>query len=243
MTGKTEMTKEENHMTDNISDCMICGAELFYIPDIPVKAKCFFCGREYVTNVFCMNGHYVCDECHRGRILEIIEKTCMESNISDPAELLGEIFMIPGLHMHGPEYHSIVPAVIVAAYGNMSGTKNAADIKEALRRGKDIGGGVCGTHGACGAAVGAGTAYSVINKVTPLSAEERGAANKVTAAALEAVAAFGGPRCCKRDSMAAVDASRDMFGIFPEAPEVHPYVCSQYKENKTCIGLRCPYHP
>ena len=146
---------------------------IFCTPDKPLRAKCFYCGKEEITHMFCLEGHYVCDDCHRNSILDLVEQTCLQSDLADPLALLVEIFKLPNLHMHGPEYHSIVPAVLVTAYGNGMKKKDEAAVKEAVSRGRAIVGGICGTHGACGACIGVGIAYSIINKVTPYSTETR----------------------------------------------------------------------
>ncbi|NQS76341.1 MAG: hypothetical protein HQP61_07890 [Peptococcaceae bacterium] len=227
---------------DHTSGCMVCGQELFCTPDKPLRATCFYCRQEKVTHVFCLAGHYVCDQCHSKDILDIVELKCNESELTDPLELLLDIFALPTLHMHGPEYHSIVPAVLVTAYGNSVGKKDQAAIKEAISRGKAIFGGICGTHGTCGACIGIGIAYSIIHQVTPYSIEERGAANRMTALALTAISKFGGPRCCKRDSTIAVTTARKHFGCFTGTGKSR-YICSQYVDNDMCIESKCPYYP
>jgi len=103
---------------DHSFDCMVCGRELYYTSNLSVRSKCYYCGKEDITNVVCLNGHYVCDECHRKDILEIVERICAASESTDPVALSLSIFDLKQLHMHGPEYHSIVPAVLVSAYGN-----------------------------------------------------------------------------------------------------------------------------
>jgi len=230
-----------NH-PDYTAGCMICGEDIICLPDHSFILKCYYCGREEESQVFCLNGHYVCDECHRKGILGLVEQICLDSNFTDPVELAQKIFDLPGLHMHGPEYHSIIPAVIVAAYENSQNNKKTRDIQEAIKRGRDIVGGICGSHGACGAAIGVGIAYSIIHKVTPFSLEERGAANKMTALALLEISRFGGPRCCKRDGMVAIETAAKHFDGFA-AKTNGQYVCNQFKDNKDCLKKKCPYFP
>lgn len=227
---------------DNISGCMVCGAELICTPDKPFQAECYYCGKQELTHVFCLEGHYVCDDCHRKDILELVEQICLDSDLADPIELALCIFDLPKLHMHGPEYHSIVPAVLVAAYGNSAKYKDSEVIKEAISRGKSIIGGICGTHGACGAGISVGIAYSIIHQVTPYSKEERGNANRMTALALTAISQFGGPRCCKRDSMVAIEIAKKHFGCFTDYGE-SKYICSQFVYNEMCIRSECPFYP
>jgi hypothetical protein len=226
----------------NKHGCIVCGAELVYSPESTFYAECCLCGKDELTSVTCIKGHYVCNECHSKDILELVEEICIKSELSDPTELALLIFNIPTLHMHGPEYHSIVPAVLVTAYGNCKKSKDPAVIKEAITRGKMIFGGICGTHGACGACIGVGIAYSIIHKVTPFSKEHRGEANKITALALNAISKFEGPRCCKRESITAIEAAKKYLGCFFKS-EKGRYICSQHIYNSKCIKYTCPYYP
>ncbi|NLV51197.1 MAG: hypothetical protein GXY20_10960 [Clostridiales bacterium] len=226
--------------TDHDQGCMVCGKELYCTQDITLRAICHLCGKEGFTHYFCPEGHYVCDACHTKDILDLVLRVCMESGAADPVIIALRIFDLDKLHMHGPEYHSIVPAVLVAAYGNAAGNKDEEAIREAISRGRSVNGGFCGTHGACGAAIGVGIAYSIIHKVTPYSVQERGLANKMTALALETVAGFGGPRCCKRDSIASIEVAAEHFGCYEHTGSIR-YLCVQSANNPMCINDRCPY--
>lgn len=226
--------------TDHNYGCMVCGGELYCTPDIALRAKCYYCGKDSVTHCFCPEGHYVCDACHRKNILDLVLQVCMDCASANPLKLALTVFDLRKLHMHGPEYHSIVPAVLVAAYGNAVNKKDEEAIREAISRGESVNGGFCGTHGACGAAIGVGIAYSMIHQVTPYSAEERGIANRMTALALETVGRFGGPRCCKRDSIASIEVAIEHFGCYEHFGDVC-YRCVQSSNNPMCINARCPY--
>lgn len=221
---------------------MVCGSKLYYSTDVKVRINCFYCGREEVVNVFCIEGHYVCDECHRKDILEIVKQICIDSNSVDPVKIALEIFDSKYLHMHGPEYHSIVPAILVAAYGNLMNKKDPALIEEAIVRGKAVPGGACGFYGACGAGVGVGIAYSIIKKITPYSEKDRSDVNKMTANALLDISQYVGPRCCKRESILAIQSAKRDFG-FPSSCQENRYICTQFTDNNMCIYGGCPFYP
>jgi len=165
------------------SGCMICGEELVYQAH-KVPVQCVRCGRQEESLVICKNGHYICDECHRQSVLDQVYTYCTTIGQTDPKAILNDLFALPGLHMHGPEYHSIVPAALVTAYANRMSINKIPLVNEAIKRGKDVKGGSCGLSGVCGAAAGAGIAYSIIKSVSPLSKEERGTTMKLTAAVL-----------------------------------------------------------
>ncbi len=149
----------------------------------------------------------------------------------------------PGMMIvHSLEYHSIAPAVLITAWQNRHHQKDAAQIHEAIRRGRAIPGGACGSYGACGAALGAGIAYSIIEEVTALSSQSRSEANQVTAAALTAIAAHGGPRCCMRETITTIESFAQATGIF-EVDSMQSFTCFQCGWMKECIASNCPYHP
>ncbi len=222
--------------------CLICGQELIYSKDSPAKEACNICGKQYEAYIKCPKGHYVCDACHSLDILGKAEQLLIASDEKNPVVLAQKVFELPGLNMHGPEYHSIVPAVLVTAYQNISAHRESSKIKETMRRGKDIKGGSCGLYGNCGAAVGAGIAVSMIEGATPMSQDERGAANRATGYALLEISKFGGPRCCKREAITSIESLIQVTSYFNGIQKAE-YICKQFGKNKDCIGKECPYFP
>lgn len=221
--------------------CIICGSRLVYTTE-PHTETCILCNKSFEASVKCSQGHYICDTCHCKDILGKVEQLLANSSSKDPIELAESIFSLPEFNMHGPEYHSIVPAVLIAAYQNLSGSRDFSKIREAIRRGRDTKGGSCGYNGSCGAAVGSGVAVSIIESATPMSRVNRGNANLATAYALLEIGKYGGPRCCKRDSMLSIESFINSTDYFKDLSK-KSHVCTQYKQNKDCLGIRCPYHP
>jgi len=222
--------------------CIICGQDLIYSKDLSTKETCNICGQKFEAYVRCSKGHYVCDQCHSLDILGKTEQLLYSSDENNPLVLSKMIFELPGLNMHGNEYHSIVPAALVTAWQNLNGKKDISKIKEAIKRGKDIKGGSCGLYGSCGACVGTGIAVSIIEGVTPMSKNERGAANRVTGHALLEISKYGGPRCCKREAITSIESFMQVTGYFDSLSKVK-YSCKQYGSNKDCIRQKCPYFP
>lgn len=236
------MTEETDEDIPKTEGCVICGRELLYSKSLPAKEVCNICGGQFETYVSCPDGHYICDTCHSPDILKKLERFLASSNEINPVELAQKAFELPGLNMHGPEYHSIVPAVLVAAYQNLSGNRDASKIKEAIKRGKDIKGGNCGFLGNCGSGVGAGIAVSIIEGATPLSRNERGYANLATGYALIEIGRHGGPRCCKREAVTSIESFMNSTSYFKDLHKAE-YICKQYGRNKDCIAEKCPYFP
>jgi len=226
---------------ESLTGCVVCGGELAY-SEQPSQEKCLVCGQTFETNVKCKNGHYVCDDCHRADILTKVERYLNDTAEQDPVALAKKIFDLPGLKMHGPEYHSIVPAILVTAYQNKNQIHDPAAVKEAIRRGKEIAGGSCGYSGGCGAALGTGIAASIIEKATPMSTAPRGNALKASGQALLAISRHGGPRCCKRDAVTSMETFIQNSDYFHDV-SISSYVCKQFMNNKDCLGINCPYFP
>jgi len=145
--------------------------------------------------------------------------------------------------MHGPEHHAIVPAAIVAAVRNAGYTIPEDAIQKTLERGTKLPGGWCGSHGACGAAIGAGIAVSVLTEATPLTGRQRSLANEATSMALARMV-DGHPRCCKRASRVAMESAtaflRDRLNIRLDTGETA--ACGFSNRNKECPREACPYH-
>ena len=221
--------------------CMFCGQDLIYLKEKTVES-CLICGLSFPTHARCTQGHYVCDSCHSKDTLERVEALLVNSQDTDPVKLALRIFEIPGLNMHGPEYHSIVPSILITAYQNINKDRNVSAIHEAIERGRSIKGGSCGLHGNCGAGVGAGIAVSILEEANPLSSAERSAANRATAFALLAISRNAGPRCCKRDAITSIESFIDTTDYFEDRPH-DTYICKQFAVNKSCMGKACPYHP
>ena len=222
--------------------CLICGAPLHYFQQ-ERELECVLCHRKFPANASCEAGHFVCDECHARRGLEVIREACLQSTSHDPITLMQEIMENPFLYMHGPEHHVLVGAALLTAYQNAGGR---LDLESALRemysRGKAVPGGACGFWGACGAGISAGQFLAIATASTPLAEEPWGLSNQMTALALDRIGKVGGPRCCKRDSwlavLAAVDFAREHLGV--EMERSVP-VCTYSARNGQCIGRRCPF--
>ncbi|MDD2190859.1 MAG: DUF5714 domain-containing protein [Eubacteriales bacterium] len=234
-----EKNKKEKIEIQN--GCIICGSPLTY----SVSAEdhtCDICGETFSSNTKCIHGHYVCDNCHNGDVLDHMEKLLIKSHEKNPIRLAEMVFDMPTMKMHGPEHHSMVPAVLETAHQNILGIRDTSKIQEAINRGKDIKGGSCGFHGNCGACVGTGIAESLYLGATPKSKEERGRAMLATSKALLAVSELGGPLCCKRDSITSIKTYMDISNRY-EGADDYQYSCKYYMFNQGCIRLECPYFP
>ncbi len=224
--------------------CMVCGAELEYTTQ-EREFSCHYCRRRFSSAMICPEGHFVCDACHVADALAVIERICLSGDETDMVALLLRIRSHPAVSMHGPEHHALVPGVILAACRNAGHPLVDADILEGIHRGSGIPGGACGYLGICGAAAGAGAAFSVLLEATPLKGAQRRDAMSIVARILEGIAAFEAARCCQRDCYVAL---REAAAILPElvanAPRAEAVIsCDQLRRNPDCLGRTCPLHP
>lgn len=238
-------TKQNAHAKHN-EGCLVCGQELIYGESSEVQT-CSFCGKGQASAIRCPEGHFVCDECHRADAIQMIETITENSGETNPIQLAREIMATPAFNMHGPEHHVMVPAVLLRTLRNLGVEIDSKQVRDAIFRAKQLPGGICGSWGACGAALGAGIGLSVTRRLTSLKREGWGETNRDTGEILQRVGAYGGPRCCKRSSYSAILASiaileRDHVVQFPEEAHQLP-VCKDFWRNKQCLKTECVYYP
>ncbi|TGC08773.1 radical SAM protein [Methanolobus halotolerans] len=221
---------------ENRSNCLVCDVEVEYL-DQAINGRCYYCETEEQTYFLCRNGHYICNKCHSKEALAVIGDVCLSTNEDNPFIIAEKIMEHPAVHMHGPEHHALVPAVLVAAYKNHRGLRKEKAVREAIKRGRTVPGGYCGLYGACGAGVGVGIAVSVLLGATPLTPEERSHANLATSRALNSIARSGGARCCKKTTRISLEEGmRYLSGLLElewEMPEISG-TCNYMIYNREC---------
>lgn len=228
----------------NTDECLLCHAPLEYFAQTK-SMPCMLCQKQEETLVCCEKGHFICDDCHRADALQVIEHYCKQSESKDPVAMLKDLFRFPQVHMHGPEHHVLVGAVLLTAFHNAGmGLDLDRAMSEMIRRGKEIPGGVCGMWGSCGAAISAGIFMSIITDNSPLATSSWKMSNRLTGECLIAVAELGGPRCCKRDAFTvilhSVDYLKKHMGIQLETSEA--VICEWCERNRQCLRKACPYY-
>ncbi|MDO5844974.1 MAG: DUF5714 domain-containing protein [Methanocorpusculum sp.] len=231
-------------MPEKNGACLICGEPIKYLADAE-KMTCSICGKEFESNACCAKNHFVCDDCHTSPAISVTKYICSNTKSKNPIEIAKEIMKSPSVHTHGPEYHIIVGASLLAAYKNAGGK---VDIDSALtaviQRGKMVPGGFCGLAGACGAGISSGIFLSAALKTNPLSEKNWALGNLLTSECLKNISEYGGPRCCKRDSFTSIKTAvkfvEKHFGIKMELPD--ELICEFSKQNHECLKEKCPYY-
>lgn len=222
-------------------ECLICEAPLVYLESDKIMV-CTVCHKKENSKTRCVNGHYVCNECHT-KGMDVIIGFCMSETSKSPVWIIKQLMEQSFCHMHGPEHHVMVGAALLTAYKNAGGDIELHQaLMEMMNRGKSVPGGACGFWGACGAGISTGMFVSIISNSTPLTVEPFALSHLMTSKALEQIGMAGGPRCCKRDSflsiLAAIDFVQQHFQISMEKTEI---VCGYSAQNNQCIGKQCPF--
>ena len=162
-------------------------------------------------------------------------------------ELLELLMDRPGVPMHDPIHHYIMPALLLTLAARANGLDRAGLaglLQVAEERARKLLPGFCGWWGACGSAVGCGVFASVWTGSSPKKEDNWAQINQFTARCLANVATVNGPRCCKRTSylalQAAIPAAREMFGL--DLGEAGQPVCSWSHFNRECRKDGCPFY-
>ena len=224
--------------------CMVCEAPLVY-ESRPRQRTCVYCGASFSANSVCEHGHYVCDRCHSQDGTAVIRQICLHTGETDMVRIFEQIRRHPSIPMHGPEYHAMVPGVILAAFRNLGGEVSESLLEAGIDRGRSIAGGFCGFMGVCGAAVGVGIAFSLLIDANPTKAAERSTVQRVTADVLEEIAKLKAARCCQRDCWIAFSKAAEISAsVLPVTlqADFRP-VCGQHHLNRECLGKACRLHP
>lgn len=174
---------------------------------------------------------------------EIIN-VCLEERSKNPIEIFTKLASMTCFGMLGIFHHHIVGSALLTAYKNCG---KQIDLKKVLKemqnRAENVPPMACFKLGACGAAVSAGIFMSIATGVQLESNEFFGLANGITAKVLEKIKETGGPRCCKRHSyfslLSAIEYSNKYLGTDMESSKIK---CKRSRENKLCIGNRCPFN-
>ena len=95
-------------------ECLICKAPLVYL-EIDELMECAICHRKESSKTRCVNGHYVCNDCHTAG-LDTIVALCLSETSKNPVEIIEKMMALPYCHMHGPEHHVMVGAALLTAY-------------------------------------------------------------------------------------------------------------------------------
>ena len=87
-------------------ECLLCGKPLEYL-DESIEMECAICHKKELSNARCVDGHFVCNECHTDG-MDVIWGICKNSTSKNPIEIMDQMMDESFCHMHGPEHHIMV---------------------------------------------------------------------------------------------------------------------------------------
>ena len=91
-------------------ECLICKAPLEYL-ESDILMECEICHKKGTSKTRCINGHYVCDECHTHGLAAIIG-LCMEETSKDPIEIVKRMMDMQSLK-YGVIIVSSLPVLVM----------------------------------------------------------------------------------------------------------------------------------
>ena len=106
-------------------ECLICRQPLEYLEE-DVLMECAVCHKKESSKTRCIQGHYVCSECHTQGMDSIIG-LCLHEHSKNPIKIIDKMMAMPFCHMHGPEHHVMVGAALLTAYHNAGGKGGALE--------------------------------------------------------------------------------------------------------------------
>ena len=224
--------------------CLLCGEALVNFSDA-IEMKCAFCGKIEKATSHCTEMHFVCDVCQHLTAGDVVQSICLNSKHTDPIALAVEIMSSPAVKMHGPEHHFIVPAVLMTCMNNKHG--DFPDLKERIDFVRKIATETVPTCSydlrTCGAAIGTGIFLEMLNNHDADTEDEWSLSKNIVSDSLDKIAESGGPRCCKRDTYLALEASiaflRDKYAI--DLPQSQAK-CTFSLRNNSCKREDCNFY-
>ncbi len=231
--------------------CLICGEPLVYSL-YAAPAVCRICGIPQESPIACSQGHYVCDVCHGREYYDFLAGFVLAQTSQDPLAIAENMLQEESLPECGAEHHAIPAAALLAALRNYGGfqlpgggamrTIGPEDIREGIRRTRQIVPCACAYFGACGAALAIGSVFSIIFQANCMGDEDRSHALRASHAAMGCIANAGGASCCKQSVRSSV-----LVGCQLLKEMLHVYLplsrskCFFQLRNENCKGAACSF--
>ena len=85
-------------MTRGEGACLVCGKPIIYF-DKAKKMKCIMCHKTFESYASCEDGHFVCDECHAKKGIDMVMEECKNSTSKNPIVLLQKLMAVSYTHL------------------------------------------------------------------------------------------------------------------------------------------------
>ena len=223
--------------------CSFCSEPLKLLKNA-ISARCMMCGERGRTRTWCKNGHFVCEECRGGEVMQVVEGLLELERTIDPAE---NFLMMRNSHdfpMHGPEHHVLVAASFLLTYYDQYQEPSWDVILDTLQSAAtQLPGGSCGFWGACSAGLAIGMTYCAILDSDPTNPEPRSIAHQAVSKILARISEFKAARCCRRECLLSIQVGCELSAeLLPHSlTTTIKAECEQAQENYECTGNLCPF--
>jgi len=226
-----------------MSQCDICGGEYGLAP-LAVETHCVRCQAPVVTRFTCSAGHAECDVCRSQAPVAYLLDVRASITSTDPVEVFFTLRRGHAFPLHGPEHHALAAASTLFAYAQAYGHPDDAVIASTIRQAALLPMGACGLWGACSAALGVGLAVGAILESSPKNGESRWRSHMIVTAMLEKIGQMRAPRCCRRDTLLALQTLCEVSAayLFHPLTTTAPDRCHQVGKNQDCLQVACPYY-
>ncbi|MDO5844516.1 MAG: DUF5714 domain-containing protein [Methanocorpusculum sp.] len=107
-------------MVNIYSKCPVCGSDVVQGYDL-VERVCDICGKNFISNSYCKNGHYICNKCASVQYFDIIDQFTKNTKIVDPIEMADKIMCLPESNLVGCKHSIVVFASVLTAFKNNGG--------------------------------------------------------------------------------------------------------------------------
>ena len=231
--------------------CLICGDSLAY-SFYAEPVVCRLCGLQQESAIVCHQGHYVCNSCHGQEYYDFMAGFALAQTSQDPMAITENLLKEGSLPEMGAEHHAIPAAALLTALRNygelvLPGEQKKRrigddDIREGIRRTRQIVPCACTYFGACGAALAVGVVFSIVLQANGMSDNERSRALRASHAALGNIANAGGEACCKQSVRSSVlvgsQLLKEMLQVYLPLSRSK---CFYQTRNGSCKGSACSF--
>ena len=225
---------------------MVCGGSLQYL-EAGRDFKCIKCNKSEKGYVYCLSGHYVCDDCHGESQFNHILDLAIAAKDTNPivnSELILKTAVLP---MLGCEHAWVAAGALLAAIRNTGVIPiTDEDIQEALNRTRRQAiGAYCGLTGVCGIAPAIGASFSVILGAACPKDKETASTMYVVSKIITAIANETGPCCCKNFLRTSLKLACKLAKEYLEVnlQDDEKILCTDsHRHPHGCRGLKCCYY-
>jgi hypothetical protein len=112
--------------------CKFCGEPLKLLENA-ISARCMACGECGRTRTWCKAGHFVCEGCRGGEMMELPTKLLERPWPTDPIEMFLAMRASHDFPMHGPSHHPLAAAALLLPYHRLYDEPAWPDILDVLQ--------------------------------------------------------------------------------------------------------------